>query len=497
MKTNIVKMSLVTAMLLSSGAYAGHIIGANPGDTVELETQFGFGGWNLDDVVVSIVSVTDFTTVTGTFEPTDGTYTTMVVGDSFESAISTEAEVRGLLHGKNWPVGEPSGIKIINGDTKTSNGKPENCIMTTSYLAAEDNLPSLTNGYLDAFYDNNVSTTPAPTLCSSPFQTHKRFKVNMLPTTVADVNTSTGGYGKPIDLVFNLDTNDTNASTQRYQVLQKINNYTGLRLDGYRVEVLDASKQPNAGALTLSLGIGEKEPSVGNIWGVEDMANFSHGLWGPATTEDPPHFPEDGFFDSVIAYFPVQLNEFNTTAYTLNGPVQGGNYNDLFGHWLPSKWAPYGIFFDNDNDPTTDAELVAFWGTTPDEASDVNATPAWHKGQAESWAEPTTVELDAWMASNLYSVGIIEDTLNLGLNYIVEVGDNTSDQIGATFTIRITPHVSADQTPPSYIDENGTYILPPGLDDNTTDDNTTDDNTTTNTGGGGGCTYNPNSKNFD
>ena len=49
-----------------------------------------------------------------------------------------------------------------------------------------------------------------PTICSSPFQTHKRFKVRMLPTTVADVDTSVGGYGKYIDLVFNLDKSDTN-----------------------------------------------------------------------------------------------------------------------------------------------------------------------------------------------------------------------------------------------------------------------------------------------
>ena len=35
---------------------------------------------------------------------------------SFESDISTGGEIRGHLHGKDWPVGEPAGIKIINDD---------------------------------------------------------------------------------------------------------------------------------------------------------------------------------------------------------------------------------------------------------------------------------------------------------------------------------------------------------------------------------------------
>ena len=73
MKRNIVKMSLVTAMLLSSGAFAGQIIGVGPKSTVEPLEQTGFGGWNLSNVAVKIVSTDDFTTVTGTFDPTDGT----------------------------------------------------------------------------------------------------------------------------------------------------------------------------------------------------------------------------------------------------------------------------------------------------------------------------------------------------------------------------------------------------------------------------------------
>ena len=61
MKTNMVKMSLVAVMVLSSGAYAGMIkTNADLNDATVLDNQqFGFGGWNLDNVNVKIVSTDD------------------------------------------------------------------------------------------------------------------------------------------------------------------------------------------------------------------------------------------------------------------------------------------------------------------------------------------------------------------------------------------------------------------------------------------------------
>lgn len=439
-------LSLVTAMLLVSSAYAGQIIGTNANDAYVVTTpptQTGFGGWNLDNVDVYITNL-EYVAGTKIFDKLEGTYDVMTHGDSFESQIMTEGEHRGNLHGKNWPVGEPSGIKIVNGD-KENNGKPGNCIMTTSYLSLEDN-PAGVNGYLD-------SATPAPTICSSAFQTHKRFKVNMLESTVEGKDP--GEYGNPIDLVFNLVEGDT--TTLRYQVLQKINNYTGMRLDGYTVEVLDATGTINP-ALTLSIGLGENAGT--DIWDTEDMANYSHGLWGPMDN----HFPTDGFFDSKRAGFVVDSNGHGTSTLVGGPTTLGGNYTKLFGSWLPSKWQPTGIFWDNDNDPLTDAELVAFWGTAPDAAP--GTAPSWHKGMADNWEEPTESEFLAWMTSPLYAIGQIEDTLNLGLNYIVNVGSNAA--IGDRFTIRITPHIALDQTPPSYADENGSIDPePPVITDGT------------------------------
>jgi len=474
MKRNIVKMSLVAGMLLGTNAYAGKIItDADLSNVVvEASTQFGFGGWNLDNVNVRMVNAETGAATGGIFNELDGTYDAMAAGESFDSDIlggDDNVTVMGELHGKDWPVGEPAGIKIINGDTKTQHGKPVNCIMTTSYLDT---------GYLD-------TVTPEPVLCSSDWQTHKRFKVNLLETTVANVADGDEEYGKPVDLVFNLDPNDTNTTVRKYQVLQKINNYSGKRLKGYKIEVLDENGS-KCDTLTLSLGEGEGVDENGtlddsDIWGTEDMANMSHGLWGPyEENKDVVRF-DNGFFDFKRAYYPVVLSDNNhTISYT--GAMLGGNYQDIFGNWLPSIWEPMGIFHDDDQDPETDGILKAFFGTAPGHTED-----AWYKSTVTNpldpnptyaWSLATDADFLEW-SGDWYDVGAVEDVLNLGVNYIVNIGENAA--IGDTFIIRITPYVDSNQTAPSYVGK----------------DTTIPDVTPPSTGGGGGCTYNPNSKNFD
>jgi len=418
----LLKVSIVTMMLFGSCAYAGKIItDADLSNlTVTKNKQFGFGGWNFDNIDVRIVNTDDFSGRDGIFYENNGTYTSMEENMSFESdiwSLDGSNTLMAHLHGKDWPVGEPAGIKIINDDNGTKHGKPENCIMTTSYIA-------------DHYLDANASQVIIPTICSSDFQTHKRFKINLLPTTVVGAEEN-DGWGNPVDLVFNLDGTDTNETARRYQVLQKINNYTDKRLDGYKIEVLDANKEKND-ALTLSLGQGEGD-NDGDIWETEDLANMSHGLWGPVDN----HFPEPGFFDNLRVYYPVTLNdEKNTISYS--GDMLGGNYQEIFGNWVPSIWAPKGIFWDDDNNSETDGILVAFQLAASEDSD------PWYKGNEDNWVEATQEEREAWLNDPLYEEDTVEDVLNLGLNYIVNVGKNAD--IGDTFTIRITPHVDANQT---------------------------------------------------
>ncbi|EIF51257.1 choice-of-anchor F family protein [Sulfurovum sp. AR] len=457
-KNKILGMSVAAAMLLGSSVYAGKIIGATPGDTVFDSTQFGYGGWSLDNVVVNITSDSDFSDIIyGDILQASAVYPEMDDTMSFESIISTGGEVRGKLHGKDWPVGEPAGIKVINDDTGTKHGKPSNCIMTTSYLD-EYNTGTGESGYLDTTADAG----PVPTICSSGFQTHKRFKINLQPTTVNKdlLGKYIAGYGNPVDIVFKLDPNDPDAeNVVRYQVFSKINNYTGARLAGYKVEVLKygllgvPTTDPN---LTLSLGIGEGDIASRdyNIFLPDEFANFAHGLWGPI---EEGHFDEIGFFDIDRAYYPSTLGEGNYSIYNTaplagdTGSVPGGNYPQLFGDWIHSEWAPYGIFYDDDNDPSTDADLMAFWGVPPG----TNLPVDWYKGMADNWAPVDDVDLQQWALNPLYSVGKIEDVLNLGLNYIINVGAKSA--IGDTFILRITPYVDSNQTAPIHT------TVPPAL----------------------------------
>jgi len=463
MKKNIknIALSTITIVMVGSHAYAGKII-TDAGDPlhpiVVEDQQFGFGGWNFDNINVKIVNTSDFNTAIpgSSFDTATGIYTPMIKSMSFESEISTGGEVRGKLHGKDWPVGEPAGIKIINDDLNVGNGKPFNCIMTTSYQEYQitDDESSGT-AYLDSFANGEQ---PRPTLCSSPFQTHKRFKINLLPSTVDGI--TLGQYGKPVEMTFNLDPTDVNTTNRRYQVLQKINNYTDKRLDGYRIEVLDENGIMNP-ALTLSLGEGEGLDEDGNpdstvdIWGVEDVANMSHGLWGPYEKSGGVVRFDNGFFDYKTVYYDATLSDNNHTISYV-GDMLGGNYQDLFGNWLPSIWAPTGIFHDDDHNPATDGILTAFLGVAPGYTE-----RTWYKRTVDydpntpnvdpvyTWLPATAQDLQDW-TGDWYEEDTVEDVLNLGVNYIVNIGLNSD--IGATFTIRITPHIAINQTPPSSYD---------------------------------------------
>jgi len=443
--SKIIALSLIAAIGIMTPLQAG-MIGPLV-DQADPAKSSGFGGWDLGNVDVKITAIGYDKDTTKSFDKTDGSYDEMDRSNSFESdlynSVDTSGEVLVHLHGKDWPVGEPAGIKVLNQtdpDQTLSRNRPASCIMNTSFLEGS---------YLD-------SAEPKETLCSSDFQSHKRFKLNMLPTMVSTIDAD--GYGTGVNLTFNVEAED---GTRRYMVLHKINNYTGKRLDGYKLELGFIGADGNftkVSELTtpadLRLSIGEGEDSGADIWGDEDLAAFSHGLFGPKTDEEPlPHFPEDGFFDNRSAGFFVELNATTKDIIRSTGPlpsnyaalpVSGGSVATQFGDWLPSIWAPEGIFWDFDNDPSTDADLMAFWGDRGD------GNYAWLKGNRDGFAEVTAVELATWASDPLYGVDVVEDVLNLGLTYIIEVGE-ISTFPSTNFTIRITPHIPTTQTAPGYV----------------------------------------------
>jgi hypothetical protein len=251
---------LAAAVLgLAGSAYAGKIT-----SVPSASGALGFGGWNFGNVKVLLNG-------TGSqFDPATGAYIFGPDSDFTYQAnmFDRTGTMMGIVLAKDWPVGEPAGIKIVNDDPNAKQDKPANCIMATSYLK---------DYYLD-------SAEPRQVICSSPFQTHKRFKVAMLPSTVD------GQGSENIDLVFNVA---PEAGERTYEIYQKINNWTGRRLAGFKVEVGfgvgDAFQRASAAGALAQLNIAV--PS--DLWSPTQLATFSAGLFGPVDK----HTGEVGFFD--------------------------------------------------------------------------------------------------------------------------------------------------------------------------------------------------------
>jgi hypothetical protein len=484
----MVKTSLIAAMLMTTGAYAAQITGADVGGAVpyvdwEPYTQFGFDGLNMDNVNVNLITADGNPAIVGEFNPATGEYPNMTLGDTYQSSVfapddnkSDEATRLGYITQKIWPISEPMGLKVVNNDPDVKNGKPENCIMASSYLGDSNTSDADdTTFYLE-------DTTPKPTLCSSYAGSSKRFQLVLNENVVKDYNVTTR-YGKPVDLVFNIDSATGN---HRYQVFQKVSNFTGMRLDGFKIEVLNSAGVAQTSDLNISLGFGEALDKDGNpdgdLWPSYELAFYPPGLWGDGSKK---HL-EEGWFDLDPSGYEVSGHGTNTI---ISGdPLPDGNYIELFGNWQPEKWVPIGMH--EVIDPLAEPILIAYWGIAPGE--DFNATPDWHYGQADGFATPSDDTLAMWAADpEKYVIDDIEDIPNVSMNYIVNVGE----AIDTNFTIRITPKVSIDQTPPSYIskEDNSTYIMPPEV----TPVTPTTPTATTTGGGGGGCTYNPDSKHFD
>jgi hypothetical protein len=523
----------LASMMLAGGAYAGVIQNTNttPGaplgscGSTQAATEGCIGAMDLANVETKIYKADG--TLLGDFNKTTGAYPVMGLADYFVSLVMSGTTEVAKLAGKVWPVGEPMAVKSVVGDMKTKEGKPNNCIINTAFLSADKN-PTGVSGYLD-------TANPVPVICSSDFQSHKRFKIPMLPASLDPANT-------PIDLVFNV-VDEANALTPNpaglpgdatsnplklrpYQVFSKINNYTGKRLAGYKVVVgintgsafQSASEAGIADKLHISLGVGEgysdgasPAPDGSNL--LEDdggLASFSHGLFGPIDK----HFPAVGFFDERSAGFnvaqkcttaagadatcppdysnPVYSNKLPATDTIYSTAVLPSNYNGPvvpagtpgfpWGDWLPYGMEPKGIYWDFDNDPTTDADVVAWWNGS-----------AWVKNYASGFAPVSAEEFNAWASDktcgtasapySCYAIDTIEDALNLGINYILKVGDGLPSKI----TVRIIPIVAADQTAPVWVDTTPPALVPAPTTPTETTPTPTVPVVSSSSGGGGGC----------
>lgn len=407
-------------------AFAGSVHAGKITSVPSASGAAGFGGWNLGNVQVMLNGAGSW------FDPSTGAYQ-FAAGSDFTyqaNVFDRTSTMMGIVLAKDWPVGEPAGMKIVNDDAGAKQGKPANCIMATSYLKGY---------YLD-------SAIPKQVICSSPFQTHKRFKVGMLPSTVDNQG------AESVDLVFNVE---PEAGERTYEMFQKINNWTGKRLAGFKVEVGfgvgDAFKSASVAGVPLA-NLNTAVPS--DLWSPTQLATFSAGLFGPVDK----HTGEVGFFDTKTrAGFYIDqyvagvqpLTDTLTATRPLpsdygNVPAGAGAAAYQFGPWLPNSMLPTGIFFDDDGNPDTDAALVAWYGYNP-----ATGGLGWMRGALGLFAAIPASEIQTMGANLSYTSDVIDDLVNVGLNYVVRIGDvSTFPGTGSkTFTIRVTPTVDASGAP--------------------------------------------------
>jgi len=417
-------------------------------------------GWDRENVNVRIFDVDGnlvdsvvWPDIDYSLIPADGSYQSDIYDNIYIDGASGETLMTTLV-AKDPPVGIPPGLKVLN-EQVVEPSQPENCIMATA-----------------------VGIT-----CGSGFQTHKRFKALMQPTMV---DGGTDSY----DLVFDATTAG-NDPIEAYRVFQKINNWTGQRLTGFRLELgfgVGAAFQNAAGtaaAANLTVDVDDQFTDP------DKQTNFAHGLFGPI---EPPNWGDTGAFtggffdDQTRAGYRIQ--EVDSATYESIPDVTTGGifgkYEDVlpedpnsaaglagfgqFGPWIPTAFLPQGVFFDDDDNPNTDDTLMAWWGyntncaTAPTPVNTGNYCwmygdsnyYAWIDNQdpalgfvkdviTENYQPVSQATFTAWGADSRYYVDTIDDLANLNLNYVVHVGTvdatwPTWDGVSAAnFTVRVTP----------------------------------------------------------
>lgn len=325
--------------------------------------------------------------------------------------------------------GEVGASVVYDGDpsdpTSTSSGQitfaPPEAISPGIQIEPETYTQSGPDG---ADIDGCIMTSNPSAVCTSEFQSGKRFKEQIT------------GLG-PVDLVFDVD--DSTEATL-YQVFGRLINVTGQALSGFTIE--------------LGFGVGDDFVAADATDGISFSTDFAarptgsgssssqnpFGLFGDASTN--PNFLIDGFFSSERTGFELEQSATSLSSAEIYGP-----YASLFGDWMTQSDTPTGLFWDFDDDDSTDALLMA-WEYEPglwelrreavgfcDLVDPSFCTPASTLDSYVSGLDLGALYLAMGLDPSALDVGAIEDLANLNLNYGIALGDMG----GATsFTLRTT-----------------------------------------------------------
>ncbi|MES1944455.1 hypothetical protein PC39_10077 [Salinisphaera sp. PC39] len=397
-------------------------------------------------------------------------------------------------------LGESPGIQVVTNDL---NFPRRNCLMASGTDA----------------------TSGERKTCSDPQGSSKRFRLAITePDQPVDLVFNTGNadlvYADPID-----PTAEDFEVGRIYRVIQKYINDTGKRLTGFRIEVgfgtgdsfVPADFATDDVAFELRTNVpraffGEyREDDNGRkVWTPGEYATFSPAMFDVLEGRYPG---ETGFFDDDIAGLvpPQDVEAGDKTQYIDSGDDVDGatgivgpttvNYFDMsanqaagaglagspLGYMLPVQLLPTGIYEDDDGDPATEGELVAWW-----DGSD------WRYGHEQDFAVVSDDQLKAWAKRPLsedevlepprYEIGLIDDMAGLNVDTFIYIGEDFDVEAHDTLTLRFTAHsvesdtIAGSETPAWM----AAGSEPPALDDyRPSDSGGSDDDDFL------GCSYNP------
>ena len=342
--------------------------------------------WNTDNVVVG---------------PTFPEGAEAQTGESIVYDRDVPPTAGAVTNGKivyDFPEANAPGIKVVQGPVDVGKNDLAGCIMASS-----------------------TST------CDGPRQSGKRLKQHLT------------GFG-PTDLVFDTDpdgtvtpiTDDEGNTLDGdigYRVFHKLTNETGVPLRGF--------------TLSLGTGVGDGFTPSTEGDGLQFSSDFENG---PAKLASYAQFPVGLFGEPVPqngglgGFFDREdRSGFNTVFGEDMIATDGffGSYGDQFGPWLTGAAVPTGVFWDDDNDPTTDDTLLA-WVLEDGQVEqrrdvvDGNVT-ALAEAAFELFPDVAAFETDLGIAG--LGTGLIEDLANVNVNFAI----NVADYSGESFTLRVTP----------------------------------------------------------
>lgn len=275
--------------------------------------------------------------------------------------------------------------------------------------------------------DGCIMTSNPTNTCTGAFQSGKRVKTQMTGTD-------------PVDLVFDI----SEGAEANYQVFYRLINQTSQSLAGFSLDLgfgvgNDFVEATAADGITFSTAF--RAPPASD--GTSSTTQFPFGLFGDAS--DNPNFTLDGFFAAERSSLDLDQGLTNIASTGFIGP-----YTDLFPFWLSQNDVPTGAFWDNDNDSSTDALLMAWlngdgqWELRRDVADLAG-------GVASSLVDSLFFDtFDAVVAQLGLGTSLfeddIEDLANLNVNFAINLADFVPS---GSFTLRTTvlPATSVAQVP--------------------------------------------------